>query len=374
MDNTLDDLVRIARQCELAGLVLDREPLSTMRDRLLKASETVGEGWSKSYVGYHAHVYIEDLTRPRIGEFFDITCGLERSSTNQTRGRWREFTYAEVEKEILRRAGVSDVDLINQAADNARDAFEEAREELLPIIDAIISTNDDSVLREIRKQISELQSFVGRQQFADVLTPRRTVITNDYRALNGGHSVALHLCFNCWLLERLSYVEQTKELAKLGRRVQRYMEQKYKMKGKSLAKVDGKIFIGHGRSSVWLKLAAFLRDRLQLEFEEFNQESAAGLSNKERLLAMLGNSCFALLIMTAEDEHADKTRHARENVIHEAGLFQGRLGFERAIILLEDGCQEFSNVHGIGQIRFTKDHIEHQFEEIRRVLEREKII
>jgi hypothetical protein len=30
----------------------------------------------------------------------------------------------------------------------------------------------------------------------------------------------------------------------------------------------------------------------------------------------------------------------------------GRLGFERAIILLEDGCQEFSNIHGLGQIRF----------------------
>jgi predicted nucleotide-binding protein len=38
------------------------------------------------------------------------------------------------------------------------------------------------------------------------------------------------------------------------------------------------------------------------------------------------------------------------NVIHEAGLFQGRLGFERAIILLEDGCEEFSNIQGYGQI------------------------
>ena len=27
--------------------------------------------------------------------------------------------------------------------------------------------------------------------------------------------------------------------------------------------------------------------------------------------------------MTAEDEHADGTKHARENVIHEVGLFQG---------------------------------------------------
>jgi hypothetical protein len=61
-------------------------------------------------------------------------------------------------------------------------------------------------------------------------------------------------------------------------------------------------------------------------------------------------------------------------VIHEAGLFQGRLGFKKAIILLEDGCSEFANIHGLGQIRFPKGNITPAFEEIRRVLERENII
>jgi predicted nucleotide-binding protein len=56
------------------------------------------------------------------------------------------------------------------------------------------------------------------------------------------------------------------------------------------------------------------------------------------------------------------------------GLFQGRLGFEKAIILLEEGCAEFSNVQGISQIRFPKDDIGAKFEDIRQVLEREGII
>lgn len=34
-------------------------------------------------------------------------------------------------------------------------------------------------------------------------------------------------------------------------------------------------------------------------------------------------------------------------LIHEAGLFQGHLGFEQAILLLEDGCEEFSNIYGL---------------------------
>jgi len=31
-------------------------------------------------------------------------------------------------------------------------------------------------------------------------------------------------------------------------------------------------------------------------------------------------------------------------------LFQGRLEFHRAIILLEEGCSEFSNIVGLNQI------------------------
>jgi predicted nucleotide-binding protein len=65
---------------------------------------------------------------------------------------------------------------------------------------------------------------------------------------------------------------------------------------------------------------------------------------------------------------------ARLNVVHEAGLFQGRLGFTKAIILIEDGCKEFSNIQGLGQIRFPKNNVAAAFEEIRRVLEREGLI
>lgn len=62
------------------------------------------------------------------------------------------------------------------------------------------------------------------------------------------------------------------------------------------------------------------------------------------------------------------------NVVHEAGLFQGRLGFERAIVLLEDGCKPFSNIEGLGQIKFPKGNIAATYEEVRRILEREQLL
>jgi predicted nucleotide-binding protein len=135
-----------------------------------------------------------------------------------------------------------------------------------------------------------------------------------------------------------------------------------------------KIFIGHGRSPLWRELKEFLGERLNLECDEFNRESVAGISTTERLQKMLDSSSFAFLLMTGEDEHVDNTYHARENVIHEVGLFQGRLGARKAIILLEDGCNEFSNINGLGQIRFPRGKLSAAFEEIRRVLEREEII
>ncbi len=136
---------------------------------------------------------------------------------------------------------------------------------------------------------------------------------------------------------------------------------------------NGRIFIGHGRSPVWRDLKDFLHERLRLEWDEFNREPTAGHTTKERLAEMLDSACFAFLVMTAEDEHSDGSKHARGNVIHEMGLFQGRLGFERAIVLMEEGCTEFSNIAGLTQIRFPKGNIEAKFEEIRRVLEREDI-
>lgn len=134
------------------------------------------------------------------------------------------------------------------------------------------------------------------------------------------------------------------------------------------------VFIGHGHSPVWLELAQFLTDRLQLRVDEFNRISSGGKTTSERLAEMLAASTFAFLVLTAEDERGDGSVTARPNVIHEAGLFQAKLGFRKAIILLEEGCDEFSNIHGLGQIRFPPGRISACFEEIRLVLEREGLL
>ena len=138
--------------------------------------------------------------------------------------------------------------------------------------------------------------------------------------------------------------------------------------------ISSRIFIGHGQSPMWRELKDFINDRLTLPWDEFNREAVAGITTFDRISDMLDSANFALLIMTSEDQYLDATTHARQNVVHEVGLFQGRLGPKKETILLEQGCEEFSNIVGLSQIRFPNGQISAVFEDIRRVLEREGIL
>jgi len=83
---------------------------------------------------------------------------------------------------------------------------------------------------------------------------------------------------------------------------------------------------------------------------------------------MLAKATFAVLIMTAEDETVGGAMRARQNVVHEAGYFQGVLGFNRALMLLESGTEPFSNIAGIQVIEFELNRISSVFWELKRTL------
>ncbi len=135
-----------------------------------------------------------------------------------------------------------------------------------------------------------------------------------------------------------------------------------------------KVFIGHGRSSEWLKLRIFLSQSLALPCDEFNIESVAGFQTGDRLEGMLNAATLAFLVLTGEDEHTDGSLHARQNVIHEVGLFQAKLGMRRAIVMLEAGCNRPSNLDGLTTINFPKGDVMARSELVRGVLVREQLL
>ena len=134
---------------------------------------------------------------------------------------------------------------------------------------------------------------------------------------------------------------------------------------------EKRVFIGHGHSPVWEVLRDFVEAKLGLSFDEFNRVPVAGITTVERISQMLNEAGIAFLVMTAEDEQKDGGVRARSNVVHEAGLVQGRLGFQRAVVLLENGCEDFSNISGLGHIPFPKGDIASSFDRVQAVLKRE---
>lgn len=131
------------------------------------------------------------------------------------------------------------------------------------------------------------------------------------------------------------------------------------------------IFIGHGHNPQWRDLKDHLHEQHGFNVSAYEIGPRAGKSIKDVLEEMLDESSFALLVLTGEDMHVNGELHARENVIHELGLFQGRLGFTRAMPLLEEGVQEFSNILGINQLRFAKGRIKETFGEVLATIRRE---
>lgn len=130
------------------------------------------------------------------------------------------------------------------------------------------------------------------------------------------------------------------------------------------------IFLGHGRSSDWREIKDHLQDSHHYKIEAYEVGARAGHSIRDVLTSMLVRSSFALLVMTGEDDVEVGVR-ARQNVVHEAGLFQGRLGFNRAIAVVENGVEVFSNLDGIQQIRYDQGNVRSTFGEILATLRRE---
>ncbi len=132
-----------------------------------------------------------------------------------------------------------------------------------------------------------------------------------------------------------------------------------------------KIFIGYGHDKQWRDLKDHLHEQHGFEVIAYEIGPRAGLSIKEVLESMLNQSSFAFLVLSGEDIDNYGEKHARENVVHELGLFQGKLGFRKAIVLLEEGVHEFSNILGLNQIRFSKGNIRETFGDVLATIKRE---
>jgi hypothetical protein len=351
------------------GLATDvKKPIEALRG----AVRQVAQAFSGSWLGYHARVYYKDFQVPPPGAHFSQEWGLMGTLSGiGSRGDWKEYDFESAKAHILALAGNPDLEKACAAAITADHAFESAKADITSIVQTE-SGSGDPFLSSLMEQLKSLEPL-SPTDVAERLHQRGQVMTRDTVVLGQGTRLPPHIAIK----SEYRSIEHTfaicREASVIARKAGSHIERKTK-RSATASRVGTNIFIGHGGAGAWRDLKDFVQDRLRLPWDEFNRVPVAGVTNIARLSEMLDAAAIAFLVMTAEDERKDGVMQARMNVIHEAGLFQGRLGFSRAIVMLEDGCEEFSNISGLGQIRFVAGNISSAFEEVRRVLEREGLL
>ena len=343
-------------------------PLSVIRT----VAQEAERAWSGSNIGYHATVYIEGLNPAPPEAQFSSEWGLmDRWPTHQPHPGWRIMDFQAVLEALRTRARGVDLEDIAEKIRPVQEAFLSLKERAISLLTTATAQTSDSFIDRKLKQIEPL-SCANASDTARGLLPNQ-IWSRDSQAMGQGIRLAPHQKLLAIGLSARSTKSALETLANSTREAASHLQRLAKRETKSAA-VGTNEFIGHGRSPIWRELKDFIEGRLHLPVDEFNSVPVAGVATTARLSELLDAAAFAFLIMTAEDEQADGKVRARENVVHEVGLFQGRIGFSRAIVLIEDGCEEFSNIHGLGQIRFPRGNVSAKFEEIRAVLEREHLI
>jgi hypothetical protein len=369
-----NELFDIARELESRSKRVNEDDFNKPLQDLNEAASAVGKAWSGSWLGYHSRVYYADLSEPPPGARFSQEWGMmDTFAIRETVGDWREYRFDDVVSLIKERAGSPDTHRQEEESDEARRFFEESQSEVLSLMSGVLSDRaSDKFLADLREKIEAMKIY-DASDFVEALRPSGGLMSRDMVAIQSGLHTPPHINILAHVHTVTYPFRACDDLSKVVKRAASHLinVEKHRVRDD---RVGTNVFIRHGRSPVWKDLKDFIQDRMRLPWDEFNRVPVAGFTNIARLSQMLDEAAIAFLIMTAEDEQADGKQHARQNVIHEAGLFQGRLGFEKAIVLLENGCEEFSNVQGLGQIRFPAGNISAVFEEIRRVLEREGLV
>lgn len=355
------------------------EAVSSRSDlvKVMEVCSAVQDAWSGSNLGYHANVYYDGLRPPPAGAHFSPEWGFEITYFGaETDPGFKEYQSAYVMREISRRANGVSIENFEAPARELTRQFEAYQRDAISILSIAGHKRKDSFFSDITKDVKAL-GVTSPHKARQMLYPSGQKVSRDMLAITQGTRLAPHQEVWADALSISSTLGSASALMELSRQAGAHLSRIAKIE-LGVDRVDvnpGKtIFVGHGRSPIWRELKDFLRDTLNLDVEEFGRIPTAGISTASRLANMLDAASFAFLVMTPEDDTIDGKKTARQNVIHEVGLFQGRLGSERAIVILEEGCEEFSNIVGIGQLRFPPGRISAVFEDVRNVLRREGIL
>ncbi|MCK9874545.1 PfkB family carbohydrate kinase [Frankia sp. Ag45/Mut15] len=135
----------------------------------------------------------------------------------------------------------------------------------------------------------------------------------------------------------------------------------------------GGIFVAHGGDPQWLAVKEYLEREFAAPVHSF-ESGVWGSSQVSSVLEKYLNLCgTAICVLTTEDLVEHGRGFARQNVVHEVGLFQGRYGQDRVIILVEEGCRFLPDIGATPPLVFPRNSIKKTFWSLREELLRKGV-
>lgn len=118
-----------------------------------------------------------------------------------------------------------------------------------------------------------------------------------------------------------------------------------------------KVFLSHGHDKeAKQKVKDFVVSRLNHEVVIIGEHpERQGLTIIEALEKLSQGCEFAVILLTGDDATQDGGRRARQNVIHEAGYFQGLLGRQKVVLIVENNVEIPSNLAGLFYLKFENN-------------------
>ena len=336
--------------------------MSHLRER----ASDIGRAWSKSWVGDQANLYYKDFKPPPPDEEFDQLSG----KLLRDQPAWIKYSDEEVRSRIHDSIDADKVERATEIANRCTITFEDKKDDVISILE-LVDSQENSYINGIRMAINDLK-IPTANQIVKELAPN-SIITRDIIALSKRSRTPPHLRL---FAETVCVRHGIKCLQLLQQNISRAINHLKRVTSGGIDDVrnGNNIFIGHGGSTEWEKLRDFIENRLKREIAEFDNNLPTSKQILDHILELVQTSAVAFVLLTAEDRLENGNHHPRLNVVHELGLCQAILGVDNTIILLEDDCEEFSNIRGLVQIRFPRGNLMAKSEEMRRVLEDRGII
>lgn len=114
------------------------------------------------------------------------------------------------------------------------------------------------------------------------------------------------------------------------------------------AKTDyTKVFVVHGHDGELKEKIARLLEKQNIEPIILSEQPNQGRTVIEKLEAYAAPVAAAICLFTADDDIADGTKRARQNVVFETGYFYGNIGRKNTVVIADEDVMNLSDLKGI---------------------------